>query len=373
MVDAKVAVDYIVIAVLVLLIIIACIAILNALTFPRLMIRKTPDVVPFVSVMIPARNESDIIAETIGDWMASEYSNFELIVLDDCSSDDTYKVLKQSLNGNDRLRIVSGMPLPPGWKGKNWACHQMSQIARGDIFLFTDADVRWEAQALTALVGEMIHSKGDLLTVWPTQITQTWAERLVVSLLGFVILGYLPALAVHHIRWPVFSAANGQCLAFWSHVYKIIGGHGAVRSAIIEDIVFAKIIKKERYHLRSADGAGLISTKMYHGWEEVRDGFAKNILAGHQNSVLFLLVSTIAHWMLFIFPWIWAIHKPMQGILMAVIGILARALTAAVTRQRIIDAVFLPISVLLLTVIALHSIRWFYTGGARWKGRTYGT
>jgi chlorobactene glucosyltransferase len=296
----------------------------------------------------------------------------EIIILDDGSTDGTADIALLAAGGDAHVRILHGAQLPEGWKGKNWACHQLAQVARGDILLFTDADVLWEPDALVALIGEMTRSRADMLTIWPTQITRTWTERLVVPLVGFVIISYLPLVAVHHTPWPVFSAAIGQCLAFRRQSYMSVGGHQAVRNDMLEDMAFGRGIKRKHMRLRLADGAGLISTRMYRSWSEVRDGFAKNILGGHGNNLAFLFFSTFFHWSLFIFPWFWWFVNPLQASLLCLLGILARALSAAVTRQRLVDALLLPVSVILMTMIVAHALKWHFSGGLRWKGRIYG-
>lgn len=357
------------------LVLFALIAVQNALTFPRLGARPRPvrqDRRPFVSVLIPARDEAAVIADTVRAWLAQTYSNFELLILDDQSSDGTAEVARQAAGGDPRLRLLSGASLPEGWKGKNWACHQLSQAARGEVLIFTDADVRWSPEALQALLDEMERTRADLLTVWPTQETHTWAERLVVSLIGFAVQAYLPVWAVHYLPWPIFAAAMGQCLAFRRSAYERIGGHAAVRSALVEDMALGYAIKGARLRLRAADGAGLISARMYRNWREVRHGFAKNIIGGYGNSVLLVLLSTVFHWSLFVFPWFWVFVNPLQGGLLIALGVLTRALTAAATRQRVGDALFLPLSVILMTIITAQAIYWHFTGGPRWKGRTYG-
>jgi chlorobactene glucosyltransferase len=355
------------------LVIFALIAIFNALTFPRLSSKSSSfSPLPSVSILIPARDESAVIAETVNSWLAQTYPDFEILILNDNSSDDTAELARRTADGDPRARVLSGASLPEGWKGKNWACHQLSQAARGEILLFTDADVGWDPRALSALVAEMNRSDADLLTVWPTQVTRTWAERLVVPLMGFVIIGYLPVLAVHYIPWPIFAAATGQCLAFRRDTYEKIGGHAAVREALVEDMAFAYAIKRNHLRLRAADGAGLLSARMYRGWPEVRDGFAKNILGGHADSLIFLALSTLFHWALFLFPWFWLFFDPASAALLCAVGLLVRLLTAAVTRQRLVDALFMPVSVLLMTVIAGRAVQWHFTGGPRWKGRAYG-
>ncbi len=333
--------------------------------------------VPLVSICIPARNEAAIIAETIRAWLSQTYPNFELILLDDHSTDDTAKIARLAAQNDPRVRIIMGEPLPPGWKGKNWACHQLSQHASGDLLIFTDADVRWQSGALFALVSHFTQTQAHLLTVWPTQQTLTWGERLVVPLMALAIMAYLPVLAVHHIPWPIFAAANGQCLIFRRDAYHKIGGHAAVRANIVEDMGFAYAIKRAGMRLRMADGNGLITTRMYRNWPETRDGFAKNILGGHGNSIFFLLLSTLFHWSVFTFPALWFLyalstfHFSFTAFILTASGCLIRALTAAATRQRIADAIFMPLSPILMTLIVVRALHWRFSGGPQWKGRTY--
>lgn len=348
----------------------AAVAILNALTFPRLRRSGLPRPAPFVSVLIPMRNETAVIAETVTSLLAQDYPNLEILLLDDQSTDGSAQLAQRFADGDARLTVLHGSPLPAGWLGKPWACHQLSERARGDYLLFTDADVRWEPNGVTALVAEALRSNADLLTAWPTQETVTWGERLVVPMMAFAVLAYLPALAVHSIPHPVFAAAMGQCLLFRRDAYGRIGGHAAIRSEIVDDMAFAYDVKRHRLRLRSADANGLLRTRMYRSWAQVRDGFAKNILAGHANNAVFLLLSSLFHWWLFLLPWIALVLQPtLIPALLIALAVLTRALTAATSRQRPLDSILLPLSVLLMTVIVGQSLRWRFGGGPQWKGR----
>lgn len=361
-----------------ILLVMAFITILNTFTFPRL---SEPDSIrssvassalPAVSVCIPARNESAVIAATIRAWLGQDYPAFEILLLDDHSDDGTAQIARNAAQGDPRLRIIQGQPLPPGWKGKNWACHQLSQHASGEFLIFTDADVRWQPGALSRVLTHFRVTRADLLTIWPTQQTVTWGERLVVPLMALTIMSYLPILAVHYVPWAIFAAANGQCLVFNRIAYNKVGGHLAVKSNIVEDMGFAYSIKKKKMRLRMADGGGVIVTCMYHNWRETRDGFAKNILGGHANSVPFLVFSTLFHWAIFIFPVFWFVFSPsLSPLLLFALGILIRALTAAATRQRIADALFMPVSTMLMTAVAARALQWHFGAGPQWKGRNY--
>ncbi len=367
---------------------IAVITILNVLTFPRLRPAPPLEHPPHITVLIPARNEAAVIAATVESLLGQDYPRLRVIVLDDNSDDQTGEIARAAAKGDRRLRILKGMPLLPGWLGKNWACHQLAQSAleelgeADDLLLFTDADVTWKPGALQALAAMQQKRRADLLTVWSTQTTVTWGERLVVPLMALVILGYLPAVLVHYTRWSSFAAANGQALMFRRAAYEAVGGHSATRAAIVEDITFARRIKANGARLLMADGAGLITCRMYRSWQQVRDGYAKNIIAGY-GSVIGLLIGWVFHWLIFLVPlllFVISLFAPLTPIsplwegMLTLIGITIRALTAAATRQRVGDAVLMPISALLMTRIALQAIYWqIRYGGPQWKGRTIRT
>lgn len=343
---------------------------LNLLTFPKLK-PDSPTEKPFVSILIPARNEAHIIGKTVDNLLKQNYSNFEVIVLDDNSEDGTGDIARKAGKDDSRLQVISGEPLPENWMGKSWACHNLAQEAKGDILIFTDADVQWQAGALEAAISQMQHSKVDMLTVWPTQITETMPERLTVPLMALVILGYLPVFMVHHSTLSIFAAANGQCMAWRRDAYFAIEGHQAVANNVLDDVTLARLAKKKGFRIRMTDGAGFIQTRMYSNWATVRDGFAKNILAGYGNGVFGLLIGTIFHWLIFIFPYV-ALFFPqyrLWGLLLILLGITLRITSALFTKQRIIDALLMPASVVLMTIIATQSIYWHLSGKTAWKGR----
>jgi chlorobactene glucosyltransferase len=359
----------------------AVIAISNTIWFTRLradhQVQTAAHHQPSISILIPARNEATVISQTVQRLLDQSFTQFELLLLDDASTDATAAVAQEAGKGDSRLRIIRGAPLPTGWSGKNWACQQLSEQARGDILIFTDADVIWSPDALKSLVAEIERSQADLLTVWPTQHTQSWAERLVVPMMALAIVCYLPIGLVHHTPWSVFAAANGQCLAFRRRAYSKIGGHAAVRDQIVEDVSLARRIKKAGFRLRMVDGAGLIACRMYQDWPSVRRGFGKNILAGHGNAPLALVISTVFHWLIFIVPWFLLVMEMIAGreasipLLLVSLGVLVRAISAAAMRQRIGDALLMPVSVMLMTVIAGQSLWWHWRyGGPQWKDRT---
>jgi chlorobactene glucosyltransferase len=204
--------------------------------------------------------------------------------------------------------------------------------------------------------------------------------------MALAVLGYLPALLANGSSQPLMAAANGQCLLFTREAYAAIGGHERVAGTVLDDVVFARAVKRSGRRLRMVDGAGLVGCRMYRGWAAARDGFGKNILAGYGGSLAALAAATLFHWLVFIGPWIWlaagallpaaapasgslAGSWPVWPLALAATGIAVRALTAAATRQRAADALLMPVSVVAMTLVALRAASWARSGGPRWKGR----
>lgn len=352
-------------------------ALLNTFTFPRLRLRPIAPT-PRLSVLIPARNEAAVIGQTVRALCAQDYPDYEIVLLDDHSGDETAALAHHAAAGCTNFRIIKGADLPKDWLGKNWACHQLAQAATGEVLIFTDADVQWQNDGLSRVIALREQQRANMLTVWPTQITKTGAERLIVPLMSFAIMAYLPEIMVRRSKLVAFAAANGQCLVLDRATYTDIGGHAAVHDNVIEDVGLARLTKQHGHKLVMADGSGVVLCRMYDGWPSVRDGFGKNILAGHGDSVLFLLLSTVFHWLIFVWPPMWALLGLVMGwsglwlpLLLTAGGIILRALTALATRQRMVDALLMPVSVILMTRIALQAIWWRYRyGGPQWKGRS---
>ena len=350
----------------------------NLLSLPSLKPKHTPCNAAKVSVLVPARNEAEVIGPSVRSLLSQSFSQLELLVLDDHSEDGTARSAMEASQGDDRMRIFRGMPIPSGWLAKNWACQQLAEQAGGEILVFTDADVHWHPEALDALLAEMERNRVDMLAVMSTQQTESWPERLCVPLMALAIYAYLPAVGVHRTSFSLLAAANGQCIAFKRAAYDSLGGHACVRDNILDDIGLARCVKKAGLCLRMAEAGGLVTCRMYRDWQTVREGYAKNILAGFGGTAG-LVAGTVFHWVVFLVPWAllglgiagepvpW---HPYWALLLIGAGLLLRALSAWRTGQRVVDAMLLPFSVLLMTCIAGQSLWWHWRyGGPLWKGR----
>lgn len=351
------------------------VTIINALTWPRMRPVELKQA-PAVSVLIPARNEAHNLPHTLQAWSLCPQKNLEIIVLDDHSQDATAAIVEDAARRDGRIRLLRGEALPQGWAGKNWACFQLAQAASADILLFTDADVIWQAGALSSALAYLQESQADLLALWPEQITLSLSERLLVPLIPLLVTFFLPVPAAHVLPFASMSAAIGQALLFRRAAYHQIGGHAALRANPLDDITLARNIKSAGLRLRLLEAGRLVACRMYGSWPEVRDGLARSLLGASGNKLvpLFLLVGLLV-W-LFVFPYLWLLWQVFVGGVVALpalavlLALGVRLLGAVFHHQRWQEAVLMPLSIFLLIGISFRAVEWkFRFGGAFWKGR----
>lgn len=249
---------------------------------------------PRVSILLPARNEQKNIISCVESLLTQEYADFEVIVLDDQSDDQTSSILRERFGEHPSLTILQGVPPPPGWVGKSWACHQLAQRASGEVLLFTDADTRHHPHMLAHAVAALLEERVDFLSLFVHEEVGSWSERLVIPMIPWSILSFLPLVLAYYTPWAAFSAANGQFLLFRRSAYEVIGGHEAVRHSAVEDLALARRVK--RYGLRwiLLDGSNLVRCRMYENYEQVYHGLTKNLLAAFDYRI---------GW--FILVWLW--------------------------------------------------------------------
>jgi len=164
----------------------------NFFTAPRIARAPKLKSTPKVSVLIPARNEEQNISKCLEGLLKQDYPNFEIIVLNDHSEDNTLQVIQEHQKRDNRIKSINGKDLPPGWTGKNWACHQLSQVATGDVFIFTDADNRHAPFAVKNTVAYIQNLKLDLISAFPQQRTVTLPEKMIVPIMDIFVYGTLP-------------------------------------------------------------------------------------------------------------------------------------------------------------------------------------
>lgn len=338
---------------------------------------------PFVSVLVPARNEELNIEGCLASLILQTYDNVEILVLDDGSSDRTWEILQRlQAKYGSRLKIYQGESLPEGWHGKAWACRQLATKAEGQLLLFTDADTTHKPEALSRAVAAMEESGADMLSLTPLQETQTFFERLVVPLVYVILLCYLPLRLLSRSKNPAFCFAYGQFILFRSKFYESIGGHAAVKNALVEDVWLCKAVKKSGGKVVAYNGVDAVSCRMYRNFREVIEGFSKNLFAGlgYSTPLLFLLVVLTA--IFHVAPWFFFTLALARGdtapahlllpLTQIAIALSCRVIIAVKCRQPLSMVWFHALSQFVLIAIALNSFYQVKSGrGSRWKGRNY--
>ncbi|MFN3763638.1 MAG: glycosyltransferase, partial [Anaerolineae bacterium] len=206
--------------------------------------RVNPAGLEWVSVLVPARNEARNIRRCLESLLAQDYPLMEVLVLDDGSTDETPEIVAEMARRDPRLRLIPGQPLPAGWMGKNFACHQLSQEARGEWLLFTDADTVHHPQTLSWALTAARENRADLVTLVPRAVTHTFGEQLLLPIIPFGVLGCFPLALGARLGIPALSMAIGTFLLFRREAYERIGGHAAVRGEIAEDVVLARRVRR---------------------------------------------------------------------------------------------------------------------------------
>jgi len=245
-----------------------------------------PDVFPKVSILVPARNEEKNIAGCIQSLLRQEYQSFEVLALDDQSSDRTLSILEQIATTQPKLKVLVGSPPPEGRVGKNWACAQLAQQAHGDLLFFTDADTLHQPEMLQISVTALIGEQADLLTGFPRQEVHSWGERLLVPFFSWALYCFNPLGLAYRLRLPALSNAIGQMMLFRSQAYQAIGGHEGAGASIVDDLLLARRIKAAGLRWRVMHATDLVTCRMYTGSRSALNGFAKNLFAAFDFHLL---------------------------------------------------------------------------------------
>lgn len=283
---------------------------------PREIPSGPPSRAPFVSVVVPARNEAHNIGACVASLAASDYPDFEIVVVDDRSADGTGMLARAAGAGRARsLRVVDGAELPDGWLGKNWACAQGADAARGLLVLFTDADTVHAPALLSRAVAALEEDRADLLTVVGRQIMGSFWERLMQPQVFFAIAMRFFDLGgpVEGRRWRD-AIANGQFLLFRRDAYDALGGHAAVRDAVAEDLALAQLVVRQGRRLSVRMAETELATRMYRSLRELVEGWSKNLVMGGLTTVP---------------PWVRRLTAPAMALTAAVLWLAPPAALAA--------------------------------------------
>lgn len=343
------------------------VALINWLPLDQLP-QKQGRISAMVSILVPARNEEQNISKLIRSIQEQTYSNFELIICNDQSTDNTLRIIEDHSQSDHRIRLINAPELPQGWLGKNHACHLLAKEAKGEYLLFIDADVEIKGNIIGKVISYTQKHKVGLVSIFPTQQMLTIAEKLTVPIMNFVLLTLLP---LAFVRWSFFtshSAANGQFMFFDAKIYHQYQPHDIVKNNKAEDIAISRFLKGKKIKIACLTGTDEVKCRMYSSYKEAIQGFAKNFASYFGSSFLlaftFWLITTIG---IFVLPFY---LNAIQFIGILVFVILTRILVAVKGKQSIVQNLLFAIpQQLVMAQILYYSITNSFNKKQVWKGR----
>jgi hypothetical protein len=337
---------------------------------------------PRVSVLVPARNEERAIGRLMADVLASEGVDLELVVLDDSSDDRTAEIVRAVADRDPRVRLVVGGPLPADWCGKQHACWQLARAARHDTWVFLDVDVVPARDAVARSVAFLDASGAALASGFPRQETGSFLEWLLLPLIHFVLLGYLPLARARQVNDPSLAAGCGQLFVTRRADYERAGGHAAIRGSLHDGVKLPRAYRRVEKVTDIFDATEIASCRMYSRSLDVWRGLSKNATEGVGSAATIVpftillaggavLPPLLAVWGLLTGFAGWPTGGPAVALAAAVLAYLPRVLDAVRFRQSITSAILHPLGVgVFLTIQWVALVRKSLGLKTAWRGRS---
>ena len=343
---------------------------------------KIPRPAPPVSVLVPARNEEGNIATCLQSLQKQDYPDFEVMVLDDNSSDNTASIVSRFAAEDHRLKLISGEPLPPDWAGKPFACHQLARRASGSWLLFVDADTIHAPDMLSSVIALALELKPSMLSGFPRQLANSLPQKIAIPLMYFIILCWFPLWWFQRGKGPKASLAIGQFLLFPKEAYWKMGGHQAVKSRILEDVWLGVETKRHGGQHVVVDLSRVVACNMYRNIGDMWEGFVKWMHSVASLSTLALVALIIAGYAFFLAPfyWLWNELFMTAGatdwrfivIFQVALIIVMRWLVDIRFKEPLVSAPLHPLGFLFLFVSVIYgTVRQTIGAAIHWKDRVY--
>ena len=331
-----------------------------------------------ICVMVPARNKAANIGRLISDLSKQNYYNFEVLVYNDESTDETYNLAKTAIDslhvGAIKYRLIKGISKPDGWSGKNFACHQMSLQAckNSDIYAFIDADTYPERDFLKSINAYMQEYNPGILSFMHRQITKTMGESMIVPLLNLFVYNFLPLFLIPHKNHYLFSLANGQMLAFSKDSYMAQGGHQSIKAETLDDIMFSHKIKLSGKKVLTIPSPTdlYFSCRMYSDFQSSFSGLRRSLALLFKKDIFGLAFVTTVYFFFLIFPLLVTIFNSnfwLPGALAFISYLIAIQMSKG---NFLKDVLYYPLR-LIVMVYFLISIFFKFYSVVDWKGRKY--
>ena len=338
----------------------------NSLTMRVVRSKSAEEVVASVSILVPMRNEERNVDGVMESLLAStSLTHSKVIVLDDHSTDDTAALLGKYQGA----QIHSGIELPDGWLGKNFACHQLVTHSTGEYLVFVDADVRLAPSAIAASISYMKSLGWDFISPYPRQIALTFLERLIQPLLQWSWLSSVPLRFAERGKFPSMIIANGQFMIIKRSAYIAAGGHKAIRSEVLDDLELARLLTKNGFKGGVADGSEVAACRMYQNASELTAGYTKSLWRAF-GSPIGSFVTAIYLLATGVLPFILALSGFRTAWIAYFLVVISRYVSALRTRSTPSTALLHPLSIFAL--VLLIKLSWWkkLTHQLVWRGRS---
>ena len=312
-----------------------------------------------VSVCIPARNEERSIAKSLEALLKSTHPQFEILVLDDHSEDRTAQIVQSFSEKHSNVRLVQSRPLPSGWNGKQHACWQLAGHAQYPTLLFLDSDVRVTPDALSLCVAEQQFRSAPLVSGFPLQETGTIAEKMLIPMMHYVLLCYLPLDQMRSTQKPEFAAGCGQLFVAQRDAYFACGGHEAIQGSRHDGIQLPRAFRKHGFQTDLFDATEIARCRMYETTSQVVRGLLKNATEGIANAKLIipfsilLIGGNLAPIVLLVVAWYSKASMFFLGCLLLCVLLtwIPRLIAAKRFKQSVLGAILHPIAITLFIVL----------------------
>ena len=329
---------------------------------------KKPMAFPKISLLIPARNEEAVIGRLLTSLQQLDYPDFEVLVCNDHSSDNTEEILNWFAGEDERIHWFLGDKLPEDWLGKNFACHQLAQKASGKYLVFLDADVELSADSIRKAVAFFQEKQLSLLSVFPQQRMESLAEWITVPMMNWILQSLLPMILVQKNSFSSLSAANGQFMMFDAENYRTNQWHTKVRNQNVEDIRLARLMKANGMKIAVLLGNFDVFCRMYRNLNEAVLGFSRNIHEYFGGSRFIM----IGFWLVIctgpVIVWTafgWNFLGWFAGLI-----VVNRILVAKASRQNMFWSLLAhPFQMISFTVIVFFNVYRSIQKSTEWKGR----
>ena len=328
-----------------------------------------------VSVVIPARNEERNLKPALQSVLGLDYPNLQIVVVNDRSADGTRAILESMAKGEERLTVLNIESLPEGWLGKTHALHRGAQRAQGEYILFTDADIVFHPQALKKAMSHVQANQLDHLTVVPEDTMPGFFLRALSATFGIFMFILFQPWKTRNPKSRRYMGIGAFNLVRTS-VYQAIGGHQPIALRPDDDLKFGKLVKWSGYRSDVLNGQGMVSVEWYRSVPELIQGLMKNMFAGMEYRVSFVMLATIGSLLIHIWPWMgmWITTGFPQALYLLTVVMMAGSFGIAMAPFGIKPwhGLLLPLTIGLLVYIQCRAMMLtLWNGGITWRGTFY--